>query len=781
MRGRPRPQRVAAVVVFGALSAVGFLPLFGGPGYEQSLASGLVVPSAAAIATALDVSVSVEAPLACFGRGLACGAGLAAVAFATALLHGLRVGLCDLWGGALLFVLTAGAGGVMGGAWGAVVGEACRGRAARRSSCVALALAAPLAGIAVSLGRFWGSPMIFAYDPFFGFFSGTLYDTIVDVRTELWSYRAGSMTTLAGVALVASALGRTPRGTPAMRSARADLPAAARLLLGLVLLSGSVAVTVFGAELGHWQTSASIARALGGRAAGPRCDVVYPDSLASSQAALLVRDCEEDLAADEKRLGARLEGRLTAFFFRDVNEKRQLTGAAHTSIAKPWRREVYVQLAPYPHPILGHEIAHVVSGSFGRGPFRIAGRAGGLWPNPGLIEGVAVATSPDDDELTDAQWARAMLDLGALPPVARLFSVDFLGENAAKSYTIAGAFVAWVLERWGAPIVRAWYGGGSIEALTGQGWPALDDQFRRSLRALAMPGEASAYATAKFERPSVWERRCPHVVDALKRDADTCRDDHRFARASELYAGALARDPHDWYARLERARIDVWFGDDAGMARGRGDLEAIAGDPRAPRTWRDRAEEALADDDLTRGSGARAAGAYRALEARTLDEDAARTLEVKAESTEGPLAGPARRAIVDLLIGEPGRSPDPWLGAFSLGTWAVEAQQATPSYLVGKNLAMHGDYARAAVWLDRALDSASRASDAGPMAPPIARELLRQRAICACVLRDDAALADVTRRVLAPTSPFAHGPGDGRKEWLLGFAARCGSAPGGSW
>ena len=61
-----------------------------------------------------------------------------------------------------------------------------------------LALAGPLGGIAVSVARFYGSPMIFAYDPFFGYFSGTLYDTVVDVRPELWTYRGGSLATLVG-------------------------------------------------------------------------------------------------------------------------------------------------------------------------------------------------------------------------------------------------------------------------------------------------------------------------------------------------------------------------------------------------------------------------------------------------------------------------------------------------------------------------------------------------------------------------------------------------------
>ena len=540
--------------------------------------------------------------------------------------------------------------------------------------------------------------MVFGYDPFFGYFSGALYDTIVDVRPELWTYRAGTLATLSGAALVASALRRTEGGRLALRPSGMRTTALAMPVAGIAALVTSVVLCAEGPALGHWQTAESIAEALGGRARGARCDVVYPDSLLPDQAALLLRDCEDELAADEERLGAHLDGRLTAFVFKDADEKRRLMGAADTSIAKPWRREVYVQVSGFPHPVLGHEVAHVVAGSFGHGPFRIAGSLGGLWPNPGLIEGTAVATSPDDDELSDAQWARAMLDLDALPSLHDLFSLGFLGENAAKSYTVAGAFVTWVLDRWGPPVLRSWYGGGSIEALTGESWGSLEEDFRGALRLLVMPAEAMTYARARFERPSVWARHCPHVVDALDRRADQCREDHRFVRALSLYDAALAHDGHDWHARLDRAEVEMGFAD---QERGRAELASLVDDALTPRTWRDRAQEALADDDLARGNETRAAESYRELAARTLDEDVARTLEVKALSVDNP---PARRAIVDLLVGEPGRPVDAWLGALAIGQWAEETHEPLAGYLVGKNLALHDEYARAATWLDRALE-----------------------------------------------------------------------------
>ncbi|HXX68744.1 MAG TPA: hypothetical protein VEK07_16270 [Polyangiaceae bacterium] len=755
---RRRAQRSAVAVVFVLSSAVGFLPLFGGPGYEQSLASGLMIPSAAAIAASLDLSADPGVtPLGEVAQGLASGALLAAVALLVALLHALRVGACDLGGGVVFFFLTAGAGALLGGMWGAVVAELARTRRRRRLVCVALSLALPLVGIAVSVARFYATPIIFAYDPFFGYFSGALYDTVIDVRSELLVYRAGTAAMIAGVALVAAGLRRTEHGSLALGGPGGRGRAIACVLLGSSAVLASLVVGMSGPEVGTWQTAATIGRALGGRAAGRRCDVVYPDSLSGDEVTLLVRDCDEELSLDEARLGARLPGRLTEYVFADARQKRRLMGAGQTSIAKPWRREVYVQREPYPHPLLGHEIAHVVAGSFAPGPLHVGG---GLWPNPGLIEGVAVATSPDDDQLTDAQWARAMLDLGILPSPSAVFSLGFLSNSAPMSYTVAGAFVSWVSSRWGTSVVRTWYGGGSIERLTGQSWAALGDLFRAWLQTLRMPPQATSYARARFARPSVWQRRCPHVVDAVVGQADECRDERRFVAALRLYDAALSVDADDWRARFDRAVLRLRG---AAPSSGRSELASIAANERAPKTWRDRSLVAIADDDLAHDRVAEAVNAYRTVADETLDEDVARTLEVKILAAADPLS---RRVVVDLLIAEPRVPVDhAWTVAATLGVWAEGTRSPLAEYLLGKNLSLHGDWALAAQWLDRALDGDVPSAR-------IAREVLRTRAICACALEDRSGIARVRRLLGAPESPFREGP-DGRREWIVALMSRC--------
>ncbi len=763
-----RPQRVAAGLVAVLVGAVGFLPLFGGPGYEHALATGLIVPSAAAIATALDLSrprgrdpdEEWHSPLAGVGRGVVSGLALAAVAFVTAILHAvLRVGFCDFRGGAITFGLTAAIGAVLGGVWGACVAEIARGTKRRRTTAIVLAMGLPLASALVSVWRFYSSPMIFAFDPFVGYFSGTLYDTVIDPGLPLLTYRLGSVCTLGAVALFASVLMRADDG--ALRAMyvgnRPDV--LARLLLSATFALASLSVLAYGSELGHWHTSPEIAKELGGVRSGPRCTVIFPQSERPDAADLLLSDCEQEIASVEARLGARGPDRITAFFFRDSAEKKRFMGAADTYIAKPWRKEVYLQVMGYPHPVLGHEIAHVVAGSFGRGPFRIAGEAGGLWPNPGLIEGVAVAASPDDEDLTGMQWARAMMALKILPPMGRIFSVGFLGESAAKSYTLAGTFVRWVMDRYGASAVRAWYAGTSIEEVTHKGWSALDAEFRADVAKLELSPEVEAIAKARFGRPSVFGRTCPHVIDQLRHEADQCRDQNQIDRATELYTAVLERDAHDLPARYGRANLALRYGD---AARGRHELLALVDDEATPRNWRDRSEEALADGDLLDAKYAEAEARYQRLAGRTIDEDAARTLEVKALAAVDPHARPA---VVALLLGSQHRAADIVVAALELGEWSEATRAPLAGYLIGKNLTQRGWYVLASAYLDRVLE-------VGAPTARIGRETLRQRAVCACALHDTKAVALLRQKVQAPAGPFGANAG-GRRDSVLRLLDRC--------
>jgi tetratricopeptide (TPR) repeat protein len=347
----------------------------------------------------------------------------------------------------------------------------------------------------------------------------------------------------------------------------------------------------------------------------------------------------------------------------------------------------------------------------------------------------------------------------------RIFSLGFLGDASSKSYTLAGAFITWIAERFGVETVRAWYAGEDITVLARMEWPALDRAFGERLQAVALPPEAEGFARAKFARPGIFGRKCPHVVDALRHEADVCRDSQRYAEAIRLYREAIAKDPVDFQSKKELGSVERRHGDkDAGRAA----LEEISRDENAPRTWRDRAEEALADAEFIDGQFDSAAARYHTLAERSVDEDVARTLEVKELAARDP---DARPAVQGLLLGDQLHGPDVYVGGVALGEWnrAADLAQKPSSlarYLIGRNL------------VQRAYWSEGDALLAGSLAerPPtkrIAREALRQRAIAACARSDAKALAEIRAVIDSPDDPFAGAAGSGRRDATLRMIDRC--------
>lgn len=736
-------HNVDALLVATMALALGFVPLFAGPGYESALGTGVFLPFAAALSGAVRAGGFFFSPLRALEAGVSRGALLGLVALLASVVHGIRTGFCSFFDGLELFVLGPLIGSIAAGAWGASAMWLSRGR--RRGLSLALAGAAPLASMLVSATRFYTSPLVFAFDPFVGFFSGALYDTVIDGVDRLYSYRVGTACSLLFAGGVAAHL--------ELRPAR---PRPIVSVLTALSFVGSVAITLAGPQLGHWHTAATIQEELGARLSSERCDVVYPATMRPSDAQLFARDCDRDVEMVAAYLGVARPPRVLAYLFADSSQKRRLMGAADTYIAKPWRREVYVQASGYPHPVLGHELAHVVAGSLGRGPFRVAGHLGGLLPIPGLIEGIAVAASPDDDELSPLAWSKAMLDLGLLPRLESLFSLGFLTQDAGRAYTVAGAFVGLVRERHGVAALGRWYGGESLEAVTGMSWAAHEAAFREHIAALTLPPEALALGKARFDRPAVFGRRCPHEIDALTRKAQGKLASGDVAGALELADELVTRERKNAGARLLREVCLERKGD---VARASNELEALAADEGAGRIARNRATERLGDLAFVRGDVAEATRRWQETRSHVLDEDHLRTLDVKLHVAD---TGHGGDAVRHLLLGMPETGTDVVRASEELGRWAErQPDDGLPRYLLGRNALSRGLYPRA---LELLREAATRRLE--PLR--VRREAGRQLVVVGCIL-GDRAVVDEGLAMFAQTGA----PPGNRQALLTSLAARC--------
>ncbi|MEZ4390287.1 MAG: hypothetical protein R3A48_04260 [Polyangiales bacterium] len=131
---------------------------------------------------------------------------------------------------------------------------------ARRGLATTLAAALVPAFVLWSVARFYATPTIFAYDPFFGFFPGAIYGEDVPLGTPLLSYRLG---TLGWILAGASALASGWDGARLRLRRRLAAPLArTACALGALLGAG---IYLAGPSLGHRHDARDLDAALAGR------------------------------------------------------------------------------------------------------------------------------------------------------------------------------------------------------------------------------------------------------------------------------------------------------------------------------------------------------------------------------------------------------------------------------------------------------------------------------------------------------------------------------------
>ncbi len=634
-----RADLPVALWVYAALLGVGLAltPLLGVLGAESSLAMGvLLTPAVAGYAghrASLANTTGEPSVVAWTLLGSLMLHALAAALIPALILtiNALRVRNCAWLMGCLLFSLGPAFGSVLAAVAGATVGAWLpRPRLARVLS--ALSIVVFFLWTASTLYR---SPAVFAYDLFAGYLPGTLYDRGVEVQSAYITFR--------GVSVV---FGIT---CACLYGIRMRVPARRFMLLIAcsACLIALLAAFSHGAELGFRSSSQVIADRLGKSVTGKRCVVHLPRERSVLDRQRRVRDCDFRVAQMEAAIGVRMHGKLHAFMFRNAEEKKLLMGAGHTYIAKPWRREVYLQDRATPHPVLAHEVAHVVAGELVPGPFHIAGYLRSWLPEPALIEGLAVAVDwSARDGLTPHQWARAMKEAQLMPPLEDVFGLSFLAGQKGQSYTAAGSFLRYLYETRGAGVVRKFYKDPDVETAIGESLTSLEREWHRFLGAVPLPDEARDLARLRFERPSLFSSVCPHQVARLEEDlhGDLVAGDYR--AALRICDRILEIDANDPWTRYYKAEAELRTGHQRDIKPGLATLEGAPGTLRS-RLWQVRGDEAWRAGNLET-----AKEAYAKAAKTPLDEAAKRALVVRQLALEAPDS--ERSALFAIMVGEQG-------------------------------------------------------------------------------------------------------------------------------
>jgi tetratricopeptide (TPR) repeat protein len=710
-----KPRLWAWGLAYGLLGAgLCFVPLFNVLGFELAFVAGLVSAFAGAHlgsaatglrragATRSDGEAADARPLSTLLRH---GGGvwlrvllLSLLPLGLVALNALRVKTCAPLDGlawyAMLVAPSAFAGVAAGVVAALLVGGTSR---RRRRAATLLALAVPVTSIVWGVVRFYTAPPIFGHDPFAGYFPGSLYDEDLALSAAvLWARLYHVLGALAALALAALCLdGRDLR----LRRPRRGRGAAG----ALVVVAGGLALALFvrAPALGFRLDADDVAARLGATRESAHFILHYsPTGPFAADIDRHLADHELRWHQLERRFGQAPAGKVRAYLFDSPAQKKALMGASHTFIAKPWRREIYLHAIGWPHPVLMHELAHVFAGSFGDPIFGVARR--GLHLDVGLVEGVAVAASFGGGHLTPHQSARALKDLGRLPPLASLFGPRFLGNNAAAAYDVAGSFCRYLLDQYGPHPLRAVYAAGgapeAYRAAYGKPFAELTAEWMRFLDGVKVPEAELGVMRDRLLRPSIFRRPCPHELAARREEAQRAEEAGDQARARALRDSICSDDPDepqhlaDWMEAAARARKDA-------------EAEALAGrliaHPKVSPAQRARVHILLGELAFRNGEPAAARRAFAAAEALPLDEGSARLTTVRRLILDEP-DGPLRRALAALLL--PDQARDAAVDLWQSGELVrLAPERALSHYLHAKQLAQHNQPAAAAAAAARAL------------------------------------------------------------------------------
>jgi len=618
--------------------ALAFVPLFAVHGVESALALGLLLPPWVA-ATAASYTERNRGTRGIDLMLLATGMGLLIwlIPVLVLALSSLRVRQCAPAEGLAFMVL----GPAVGCALAACIGVWVAAATSRPRATPWLAAAIPVGAALLGLWAFYATPAVYVFGAFAGYFPGAIYDDLVQIPTRYLTYRATMLLAVFALAVSFDALWNP--FTRELDFGGRGLVHLGRVAASLGALSIVAASYWHGDHLGHWVSEEYLIEGLGKTEQGRHCVVHMPRETLPEDAKRLLEDCDFHVERTRTLAGLSSNEPVTAYFFRNQNEKKDLIGVGRTLIAKPWRNEVYLQMSRWPHPVLGHEIVHAVLAEAGRGPFAVAATLGGVIPNPGIVEGAAVALAWDlRDDLDPDQWSTIMMDRNELPPASAIMSVQFSTLPARRAYMAAGSISRFLIATRGMDAFLEAYRRGTVEDLG-----ELEAQWHAYLEEVPVTPHERGVAEVELARPSIFSAVCPHELaklrahlagDAAARDdvrtIETCRaileiDEHE-AQAQAALVGALARNGDDAEALVT--------------------LEALRAAMNAPKPIVAAALEQYADASWTLGKLREASALYEELLELPRTDVAARQSEVK-QLGLGAIDA-ERELIYEMLLGQ---------------------------------------------------------------------------------------------------------------------------------
>ncbi len=524
-----RAVLISFAIVIVVSIVLSFLPLIGTLGFEFSAISAVllsfltVVVSASLISSEQFIGSSTKQTFNPIGSIFFINFLLLLTAFTIGLISSVIKDDCYIKEGTLFFLLIPTITVFFSTSVGLLLGYSF-GRKGILLSLITILLIALYA-----LWKLYYGVSIFVYNPIFGFFPGPLYDEAIPISLTLIISR---ITVLLWGILILLIL-RIANGF------RHSLIRIWDILLFIILVFAIIAFHLKESEIGISYTRDYITKnILSGAIETDNFIIHYPPgSPQAEDIELIAMDHEWRYKQLKEALDLDSNEKIKSYIYPDIETRKRLSGAGETTIANPIHNEIHLIYDSFPHPVLKHELVHVMAGEFGNDILKLS-------PKIGLLEGIAVAIDWRGQRFTPHQWSKAMIEIGIAPQIKDIVGFGFWYAPAEVSYTIMGSFSRYLIDTYGIDKFKTVYKTGDF-SIYDKNLNVLALEWQEFLKTVETPSQAKAIAEARFSRPSIFQATCPRKVAELKNQGYKNFENDNYYEARNNFAEALEYNSSD--------------------------------------------------------------------------------------------------------------------------------------------------------------------------------------------------------------------------------------------
>ena len=363
-------------------------------------------------------------------------------------------------------------------------------------------------------------PPVFGFHSTFGYFPGPIYDAQIPITPTLLLARSTTLLISSIFFQLSQLFYQKPR-INSLNSLVSFIPLA-------ILILGFSSIWLYKSELGLRPTRGFIEKKLGGFHHTENFLLFF-------EKGSVVENEIENIAADHefrydqltKFFQIQPNKKVRSYIYTSPEQKKHLMGAKHTSLQDITGYGLHINFEDFPHPILKHELAHVLTSEWHSFlPISL---------KLGLHEGIAVAAEWDSGDLDPHQWTKAMHDLGIAPSIQKIMGLGFWLQPGALSYTVAGSFVRFLIDTYGIEKFKYAFPTGNFEKTYNKNLAKLNQEWQAFLDKIVLTNQDLRIAEYRFKRPSIFQKHCAHEVANLSTKAWTAYNQSDWHTAIDFF------------------------------------------------------------------------------------------------------------------------------------------------------------------------------------------------------------------------------------------------------